>query len=276
VRVTLTKLDSAAHVNELVGQFEAFLKFAKATVLKAGNLKAGPVLKNYFSQKPPFGQGKKKSEFPDAFAIETLRKWCAKESAQMYVVSADPDMQAACNDNGPLHSLPRLADFLDALASEVEEDTTAFVRDQIIQRKGEIIKYVEKNFPDRGFIVTDVADFWASADDVRVTQVDLEDDEFEVIEVTATSATITAALSIHYEADLVYGNEETASYDHEDGYFFFDTVHKTVEREDDFDVQVTVSFDDHDPDSFEVEDVHLEAPQTIEIDAHEHDGWPYK
>jgi hypothetical protein len=150
------------------------------------------------------------------------------------------------------------------------------VRSQIVHYKAEIIERVTKAFPDRGFIITDVADFNSDVEDVRVTDVDLEDDDFDVIDVSADSATITASLCIHYEADLVYGNEDTASYDHEDGYFFFDDVNKTVEREDDFEVQVDVVFDDHDPDSFEVEHVHLEAPQMIEIQANEGNGWPYK
>ena len=63
MKVTLTKLDSSALANELVGQFEAFLKVAKATILNAGELKAGPILEKYFGQKPPFGQGKKKTSF---------------------------------------------------------------------------------------------------------------------------------------------------------------------------------------------------------------------
>lgn len=272
--MTLTKLDSSALVNELVGQFEAFLKAAKATILKAGELKAGPILDKYFRQKPPFGQGKKKSEFPDAFVIEALRSWCSKEKDTLYVVSGDGDMQAACTDPGPLHSLQHLADFLDSLASDLEQETTAFVRAQIIERKNEIIKSITKEFPDRGFNITDVADFHSSVDEVRVTHIDLQDDDFDVIEVSSDSATVSATVNISYEADLEYGNEDTASYDHEDGYIFWDRVDKTVEREDDFGVQITVAFDNHDPDSFVLVEVYLDAPNTVEINAD--DGWPYK
>jgi hypothetical protein len=276
VKVTLAKLDGSALVNELVGQFEAFLKVAKATILKAGELKAGPILENYFSQKPPFGKGKKKSEFPDAFVIEALRGWCSKEKSELYVVSGDGDMQGACDKSGPLYSLPRLADFLDSLSSDLEEETTAFVRAQIIKRKGEIMKRITKDFPDRGFTITDVADFHSNVDDVSVTHVDLQDDDFEVIEVSDGSATITAMVRISYEAYLIYGNEDTAAWDHEDGYFFIDTVNKTVELENESEVQITAVFDDLDPDSFQLDEVDLDAPDTIYIHAHDDGGWPYK
>ena len=159
-------------------------------------------------------------------------------------------------------------------ASDLEEETTAFVRAQIIERKSEIIKRINKEFPARGFNITDVADFHSSVDEVRVTHVDLEDDDFDVIEVSDDSATVTAAVHISYEADLEYGNEETASYDHEDGYMFWDRVNKTVEREDDFGLQISVVFDNHDPESFEIGEVYLDVSDTVEIDAD--DGWPHK
>ena len=127
-------------------------------------MKAGPVFAAYFGQKPPFGRGKKKSEFPDAFAVAALGAWCSKESSELYIVSGDADMRGACNENGPLHSMPRLVNFLDALASDLQEETTAFVRARIIQFKSEIIKLITKDFPDRGFKITDVADLHSNVE----------------------------------------------------------------------------------------------------------------
>lgn len=265
VKTALAKLNQSALTDELIAQFESFLAKTKATILKT-DLKAGPVLKAYFTRKPPFGPGKKKNEFPDAFAIAALHDWCSSESSELYVVSGDPDMQAACNDDGPLYSLPRLADFLDALASE--EDITAFVRARIIEHKGDIIERVPKDFPDRGFIITDVADFHSSVDEVRVTGVELEDDDFEVVWVSSGKATVVANIHIHWEADLVYGDEDTAPWDGEEGrYFFINTISDTVQRDDDFDVIATVLFNDYDPGSFKVEKVELDAPDTIWISA---------
>ncbi|HXJ91392.1 MAG TPA: PIN domain-containing protein [Terriglobia bacterium] len=274
VKTTLTALNKSALVTELIAQFEAYLEEVEATILKAYDMKVGPILDAYFSQKPPFGLGKKKSEFPDALALEALRDWCGKTSNALYVISGDADMQAACSETGPLHSLPRLADFLDALTSE--ETVTEFVRTETAKRKDEIVKRVTQVFPDRGFIITDVADFHAHVNEVRVDDVGLDDTDFEVIEVSTDSATIVATAHISYEADLMYGNENTASYDHEDGYFFFDTVNKTVELEEDYDAQIIAKFKDHDPASFTLSDVQLDAPDTITIKANEDEGWPYK
>jgi hypothetical protein len=46
------------------------------------------IIKGYFSETPPFGKGKKKAEFPDAFAIDLLRPYFKKN---LYVISGDND-----------------------------------------------------------------------------------------------------------------------------------------------------------------------------------------
>ncbi|WP_316234271.1 PIN domain-containing protein [Bradyrhizobium sp. SZCCHNR1098] len=55
------------------------------------------VFEDYFQQRPPFSN-KKKSEFPDAVVVHALRRWCNSKFCKAYVVSADPDMKACCDD----------------------------------------------------------------------------------------------------------------------------------------------------------------------------------
>lgn len=77
-----------------MGQFDEFCKQTKAMHLPAKGLDVAAVLDDYFEQKPPFGEGKKKSEFPDAFTAQLLINWRAGRSRKVIVVSGDRDWAA--------------------------------------------------------------------------------------------------------------------------------------------------------------------------------------
>jgi hypothetical protein len=81
----------------LLGQFEKFLSDARVQIVDITEVSIEKVVADYFARKPPFSE-KKRSEFPDAFALEALRKKCQETSIQMYVISGDPDMDSACKD----------------------------------------------------------------------------------------------------------------------------------------------------------------------------------
>ena len=80
----------------------AEFKEAKAEILLAMKVDAATVFQKYFQKKPPFGPGKKKEEFPDAFVLTSIEDWCSWKNQKIYVVSTDGDMQSGCGDNGHL------------------------------------------------------------------------------------------------------------------------------------------------------------------------------
>lgn len=49
------------------------------------------VFDDYFEGKPPFGDAKKKSEFPDAFTLKILEEYAVKNNIEISVFSADKD-----------------------------------------------------------------------------------------------------------------------------------------------------------------------------------------
>jgi hypothetical protein len=71
------------------------------------------VMRWYDSTEAPFKSGRKRKEFPDAFAIDMLESYAEKENVYVAVVSADPDFKAACQRFKWLlyfPSLPRLTE----------------------------------------------------------------------------------------------------------------------------------------------------------------------
>jgi hypothetical protein len=92
--------DQGAALGTLEGAFDQFLQHTRAIVIPLIPDLRG-VLDDYFAQRAPFST-KKKSEFPDAISIASIRLWCAQNRATAYIVSEDPDLRECCSESGPL------------------------------------------------------------------------------------------------------------------------------------------------------------------------------
>lgn len=272
VRALFEPLDTAEVGKDLVGQLEGFIKDAVITVLPVEDKILAPVLDNYFNRLPPFGLGKKKAEFPDALALETLKEWCRVEGRSMAVVTRDEGVKAACSDDGPLHHFVELPKYLDAVASE-EEALSDFIREMILLHGKEVLEKAKEAFPYLGFYLTDQD---GEVGDVELTDIDF-DEEVEIISLKADEAIIEMPATLIFQADISYYDPGTGSYDHEEGVLLFqDTVEATVTREAHRSVAVKVTFVNLDPESFEVHSVWFEGKQDIGVRSDYDEGWPYK
>jgi hypothetical protein len=264
-------LDPKSVEKELVTQFEQFLKDVKAVILPTNKVSVNEVFDSYFSMRPPFGPGKKKDEFPDAFASAAVGAWCVKEKQEIYVISGDSDMRSVCGD-GVLHSIKKLTGFLDLVVSHSKhKKTVAFVKAQIPGIEKMVIDEIKNQFEDLGFILHDQE---GDVEDVTVLEVVMGD--IDVLHATDKEATLETEAEVTFEADLSYGDEGTASYDSEDKtVFYHDHVNETVQRTKYISVELDVFYEVGDPDSFDVNDVSIDR-DTILVRSSQDDGWPYK
>lgn len=96
-------------------EWNSFLMQFEVIKLKYGELNVGEIMNWYDAVLPPFDKGKKRKEFPDAFAIALLDAYANKNEKYIAVVSSDHDFKAACVRFPKLmyfDSLPRLTEFL--------------------------------------------------------------------------------------------------------------------------------------------------------------------
>jgi len=92
-----------------------------------------PMIMDWYDKaSAPFGTGKKRKEFPDAFAIAMLASYAKSEGIRIGVVSLDPDFKAACENFSSLvyfESLPHLTESLLSNPSRVLAIKAAIVAD---------------------------------------------------------------------------------------------------------------------------------------------------
>ncbi|GGE82113.1 PIN domain-containing protein [Massilia psychrophila] len=104
------------------GQFSEFLDESDAEILLAkDHVPMDDLLEMYFQRKPPFEESNvKKSEFPDAIALQTLEAWASKTGRNLIVVSKDKDWKNFCSKSELLHLVSDLATALELLQTPDE------------------------------------------------------------------------------------------------------------------------------------------------------------
>lgn len=85
-------------------RFDSFVKRSACVVLDDASLVGTATLfDSYFDGIPPFGFGNKKSEFPDALALNALEKYADQQGLSILVASRDKDWKAFCQDSEHLY-----------------------------------------------------------------------------------------------------------------------------------------------------------------------------
>lgn len=135
-------------VKEVRESFYTFLKEYQINTISSSDVKVLNIYEMYSKIKPPFSERKKK-EFPDAFALESIRMWCDKENNSAYLLSKDIDWinyvdnyNSSCKENFPvLICLEDLSSLINSVIRKDEElkDQVAFA-DKEIAKNWEIIK----------------------------------------------------------------------------------------------------------------------------------------
>lgn len=242
--------------SELLWQFEQFIDNAKVTVLSTDGVSIESVFESYFQQTPPFSEGKKKHEFPDAFTVAVLEKWCKDNDEAMYVISGDQDLATYCNASTKLISLNKPEAFLELLT--LEHEYIRSIEREIFQSHLEDIKaLVLSQFSDLPFWLEDQN---GDVDSITIITLDLV--ERFLIGVFEDVLHYETNFRLIYAAAVSYDDPDYIYYDKEDGeYHALEQAKAIITQEEILGVEVRLSFRRTDPVESEIEDVLLDVDQ---------------
>jgi hypothetical protein len=196
------------------------------------------VMRQYFEGQAPFGDGDKKSEFPDAFIIAALTRWCLSKDEMMYVVTQDKGMAAAAAYSSVLFPLARLDDFLNLIVAEEHQAVAILAHRWMAHNRNSLLQHVSEAFTTGGFYVED-AD--GDVEDVAINEMKVS--EPLLVEIAEGAAVFSSRAHIVFEADITYDNPSTGTYDSEDKVMvFMDRAHVRIRREDEFPAEIRVEF----------------------------------
>lgn len=152
--VIFNEIDRASCRKTLHAQFEEFLSVNNAEMVPVSEADIGKVFDRYFKKSTPFGDGKKKSEFPDAFVLSTLSGWAESEQQDVCIISHDSDMNEIEGDYPRLYARNSLAEFLSEVTFYFEQ-LAPLAQQLLIDNTDSVSEMFEDRFLQLGFLLSD-------------------------------------------------------------------------------------------------------------------------
>ncbi|MBX9255533.1 DUF4935 domain-containing protein [Desmonostoc muscorum CCALA 125] len=212
--------------NELKEQFNEFIKKSKMEILGIDAVSAEYIFTKYFKILPPFKNGQKKHEFPDAFAIAAIEEKAKTENRKIYVISGDHDWEKASNQSEYLI----YKESIDKLLTEIIEQESSEVDlcyKILDDNWSEIKNEISHSFSSREFSLSDdfahgYFELGSEYIEVVVEEIIIIDKSIVDIDEEVESPVVTFELKteIIYTAYISYDSTEYAYWDSEDHTYY--------------------------------------------------------
>ncbi len=231
------ELEEEAIQKQAWSQFEDYLFSCGAVEVSCRDANPEEVFDLYFRGAPPFGAGKKKSEFPDAFSFWSVSH--AVGDDKCYLITGDSDGKDL--EDQRLIQIDSLEKFLD-LFNRAEEALTEQLAEALSNAKNQLEREISEALEWNG-AYSDVEP------DAEVTEFSVENVEVEeilILKVRPREADLSVWATVEYSATLQEPAYDTATYDREDDFYIFHEDPHVYDGSDcdTFKINVTVSFDE--------------------------------
>lgn len=207
---------------DLKNQFLDYLEKVKAQILTLDKVSPEDIFEKYFNNLAPFKEGKKKNEFPDAFAIAALEKEAIDNQFKIYVISKDNDWQTACGRNKNLICLENIEKFLEQQIIVATKYKNINLYYEFLDNNFEQFKQkITGNFEELEFSLGGGYDFadWGS-EEIEVTVESIELKEKTLVEINDEIMAFELNIEISFLADVRYDSLEFAIFDREDDRYY--------------------------------------------------------
>lgn len=221
---------------------------------EAAELKVGPLLKAYFSKKPPFDKEGSK-EFPDAFALAALEAWCKRTSNRIYIISKDAAVQRAAEESRRFIGVTTLSELLN-LYTQAQESGITNRLIEAFENKG-LRKQIEQNLSANMSEVGAIYEGDRHEGEVLAVEFNqlTEVNDFDVLWIDDGVVECIIHAQIEVTAEVSFEDVSDAIWDKEDGIFFGSKV-REVEVEDACTIRAFCELD-YDDTGFSISSAHF-------------------
>jgi hypothetical protein len=259
----------------IIDDYNDFKRRLNITIIPTDNNSCQKVFERYFNAAPPFkAEGKKKHEFPDAFAIESIKSF---HSARYCIVSNDNDWETSFKNEDNCDFFKSLSKFLSHVNEKVIAGQQLATVRGIIQENFSLLEDIVKNhFSDRGFMATDVPDDYvesASVDSLSI--VDIVIDDFDINEnMEDKYISFSVDMLVEYTAIVSYSDPDSWHKDDDTKEIFFleKIESQEVKQELSINGSYTLCFDE-DRATWDVTDSDTGLPNTIYFEVRADEWW---
>jgi PIN domain len=265
--------NKAAFKEQLVAQLEGFLITAKVVNLGFEGINPASIFNMYFSKQAPFGVGKKKSEFPDAFSLSILSEWGEQNQEDILIASSDSDIKEGADNFSKLCYTGTLEQLLNQVAIELDK-LAPEAEKRILLLENAIKESIKNQFHQLDFLLDDQD---GDVDEIWILNASYEANLLDVHDINADEGVATFDLvgNVDYGARLIYDDFNTAIYDSEEkNYIILNTIDETVDREEIFQATLKITFSVSDS-RLSTFDLLWKSPKDVAVSSSNNDDWQY-
>ncbi|MCW8483183.1 PIN domain-containing protein [Fluoribacter dumoffii] len=221
--------------------FDEFLTHSKSNILTLEKINPELAFNLYFNKFPPFQEGKKKSEFPDAFNLLALDEFLSPKEL-IYIISKDTDVIAFCQGKPQFEVVETLNKFLDIYNTHREVLLSELIKNYVKQNSISIEERIKTLFEE-----SDVYNesSWENSEVENFHVVKIDELELDIISIDEKQCLCSSTIEVTYNVTVIGPDFINGTYDRESGkmYTFDDTVREeegvlnaTVEIEIDYEI----------------------------------------
>ena len=230
----------AEEIESINLKIDELIKNTPINLIETNGINIDEVFNKYFNNKAPFKEGDKKYEFPDAFILASIEKWCEENKSKMIIISNDNDWLNYESDF--IIKIKELDELLINIANHKEislkEEKLEFIKQIYDSNIDKLEKQLNDYFENNAYLATGEADL------IKYEISEFDWDEYDIIEIEEEYASLKTNVNITIKAWVLYEDYDTGFYDKEDDvWHFVETVEDTFEKEIDIPVLIEVSFD---------------------------------
>jgi hypothetical protein len=227
------KIDKNTVENEFNNDFDAILRKSKVEIIVYRDVNIKKVFEKYFNEEYPFNGTDKKNEFPDAFALDLIEKWCEEKGVKCKVFSDDKDF---LNYKSNLLDIKR--DYEEYLNEKLQffltkEKRLTILEKLFVQNSSIIDKEIEQWYFDKlddTGVYYDV--IWYEIHDIEVTEVLVKDKSYEIVATDEEWIEIEVEVNLTFKVEVTIDDEEFSIYDDEDKVtHYFETKTEEIIRD---------------------------------------------
>jgi hypothetical protein len=257
----LPEIDIEKVVSDFVSKFDLWIKETKVKIIPTGHSTIDKVFNDYFENNPPFKEGDKKHEFPDAFSHLAVEEYFSKKRKKCYFVTSDSDFDDIKSDIVfPVKEIREKIDLILRAEKEKEADTIALIErgfEESLEKlkkdaRQMITDYLEEEVNSKSQIGEMEIDTLEKAD---VSDIDITD--YSIVFIGNVGARLECSANFAYELTVAVEDRSNAWYDKEDDiWHFVENTSIVVKGAHDVIISVVIDFDlEEDYAEADVEDI---------------------
>jgi hypothetical protein len=219
-------------------EWQQFLKHFKVLKLGYDKIDMTQVMDWYDQKQPPFCDGPKQKEFPDAFILAATVACAKAKETKIAVVSADHDFKRFCANHSELIYFCDLPSLIEAFIAETKTQIAA-IKEALTGHPDHVIKAISEHFS--GLVFYPEEDPEGDVSDIQVESVSLT--VFHVIAIEEHDCTIAFDAEVDFSAFVSYDDPDSLIIDTaEDIRIALHTRSGTVQETTDISGTVTIEF----------------------------------